>query len=343
METTTATTSGGDTMSKRDLPRQLSRRKFGLAISLGALSTALQGDSSRAVQSSSRAPIQICIFSKHLQWLDYAEMAEAAAELNFDGIDLTVRPGGHVLPDNVERDLPSAVKAVRSAGLDVLTMTTAINDPDDPATEKILGTASDLGIRFYRTGYFRYEDDLSVDSAIDEVHRKMEGLARLNARYEIRGNYQNHAGTGYFGASLWDLREVLNKIGSDHLGSQFDIRHAVVEGAFSWAIDFRALSDYVQTAVAKDFYWKLEGDKWDVINCPLGEGVVDFPAYLKLLRVSGFSGPFSLHLEYPLGGAESGRRELSSGSDQVLTAMRRDLGLLRRLLEEAGFPLSSRA
>src|SRR5690606_5410172 len=148
-----------------------------------------------------------------------------------------------------------------------------------PHTEKILATAADLDIEFYRMGYFRYEKGVPVDQVIDDVRRKMEGLAELNARHRVRGNYQNHAGTGYFGASLWDLREVLNKIGSDHLGSQFDIRHSVVEGAFSWVVDFRALSQHVQTVAIKDFFWEREGDQWNVINCPLGEGAVDFPTY----------------------------------------------------------------
>jgi len=42
---------------------------------------------------------KISIFSKHLQWLDYKEMANVLSEVGFDGADLTVRPGGHVLPD----------------------------------------------------------------------------------------------------------------------------------------------------------------------------------------------------------------------------------------------------
>lgn len=36
--------------------------------------------------------LQLYIFSKHLQFLDYTGMSEAAREMGFDGIDLTVRP-----------------------------------------------------------------------------------------------------------------------------------------------------------------------------------------------------------------------------------------------------------
>ncbi len=39
-------------------------------------------------------PFPLSIFSKQLQWLDYDEMARVAAEIGFDGVDLTVRPRG---------------------------------------------------------------------------------------------------------------------------------------------------------------------------------------------------------------------------------------------------------
>jgi hypothetical protein len=34
--------------------------------------------------------------------------AKAASEIGFNGIDLTVRQKGHVLPENVVKDLPRA-------------------------------------------------------------------------------------------------------------------------------------------------------------------------------------------------------------------------------------------
>ena len=44
---------------------------------------------------------------------DYNEMSKVVAEMGFDGVDLTVRPQGHVLPERVEADLPKAVEAIR--------------------------------------------------------------------------------------------------------------------------------------------------------------------------------------------------------------------------------------
>src|SRR5690606_27659090 len=94
----------------------------------------------------------ICIFSKHLQWLAVPEMIQAAKDLGFDGIDLTVRPGGHVEPAQVVTELPKVVKLIRKAGLEIPMITTSVIDPDDALTTPLLKTASALGIPYYRTG-----------------------------------------------------------------------------------------------------------------------------------------------------------------------------------------------
>jgi hypothetical protein len=52
----------------------------------------------------------LCIFSKHMAQFDWQGLAENARRVGFDGVDLTVRPGGHVLPERVAEDLPRAVK-----------------------------------------------------------------------------------------------------------------------------------------------------------------------------------------------------------------------------------------
>lgn len=318
-------------MTRKKTPAGWSRREFLERGSVGLLTFA--ASKVRVPGSSSPAsPWNIYIFSKHLQWLDFSDMAEVVAELGAGGVDLTVRPGGHVVPERVEEDLPRAVEAFRSAGLEIPMITTAITDPDDPLTERIVRTAAGLGIRYYRTGYYRYEEGRSVAETLDEAGRKLEGLSRLGETWGVRANYQNHAGRNYFGASLWDLRQVLQEVASPWLGCQFDIRHAAVEGGLNWPVDLRAIADFVQTAVVKDFRWEKSRQGWRVENCPLGEGMVDFPEFFDLLGETGFSGPISVHFEYPLGGAESGARQLGADGKEVVSAMRRDLGRLKQWL-----------
>jgi len=42
-----------------------------------------------------------------------------------------------------------------------------------------------------------------------------------------------------------------------------------------------------------------------------------------------------MHFEYPLGGANQGRREISCVPDVVIHAMKKDLGVLKHWLKQA--------
>ena len=287
---------------------------------------------SAAPPSRADAARPVCIFSKHLQWLDYREMAELAAEIGFDGVDLTVRPGGHVLPERAAADLPRAVEAVRAAGLAVPMITTAIVRPDDPVTASILGTARDLGIRHYRMGYLAYQDSTGVAASLEAHRPLMRELAAMNEEYGLHGAYQNHAGTGV-GGPVWDLWVLLRDLDPRWIGCQYDIRHAMVEGGTSWPLALKLLAPYIQITAIKDFHWaKDDRGRWRIANVPLREGMVDFDAYFGLVKELAIAGPISLHYEYhpfegmgtPLPIPERRRRDLP--------LMRRDLESLRAML-----------
>src|SRR4051794_18536152 len=123
----------------------MTRRNFYTSSLLTAAGLSLQLSSlaksnAFAVDGTSidRAPgkIPVCIFSKQLQWMNYQDMANAMAELGYDGIDLTVRKGGHVLPERVSEDLPKAVEAAKKAGIGIYMISTEIEDAVNPLTEK---------------------------------------------------------------------------------------------------------------------------------------------------------------------------------------------------------------
>jgi len=313
----------------------LSRRELLARAAAGLAAMPLTAIAGKNFQPNEKK-FPICIFSKHLQWLDYNGMAQTAAELGFDGVDLTVRRGGHVLPDRAENDLPKAVEAIKAAGIKPLMMATDINDPDDPNTEKVLKTASALGINYYRLGYYRYEDNKSIVSTLKEAKPKIRDLAAINKHYNIHGAYQNHAGSMYVGAPVWDLWELIRDLDPKYIGCQFDIRHATVEGAQTWPLHLRLMAKYVKTLVAKDFTWEKQNNRWQTINCPLGEGAVDFDSYLQLLKKSSIAGPISVHYEYDLGGANHGADKLTIEKEKVLTAIRSDLEFLKTRLSENG-------
>src|SRR5687768_5304447 len=91
--------------------------------------------------------MQWVMFSKHLAPLSVPEAGAAVRELGFDGLDLTVRPGGHVLPENVKEALPAAVTALRDMGLTIPMITTGIVDAEESHADAIFATAAACGIR----------------------------------------------------------------------------------------------------------------------------------------------------------------------------------------------------
>lgn len=315
---------------------KITRRDFVSTVAAAAAVAAVEEGYALRGEEGSGEPLPVCVFSKHLQWTGFEESGRIAASLGLDGLDLTVRPGGHVLPERVEEDLPRAVEAIRRGGSSVPMMTTAINDPRDERTEAILRTASQLGIKYYRMGYYHYEEKTEIEATLAEAEAKMRGLAQLNEKYGMKGDYQNHAGRNYFGASLWDLWAVLSKIGSNAIGVQFDLRHATVEGSQNWPVDFRAVAGSVHSIVTKDFRWNCTKGQEGVEDVALGQGITNFPEFFRTLKGRSWRGPISLHLEYPLGGADQGRRELTIPTSEVLDAMKRDLGVLKNWLREAG-------
>ena len=279
-------------------------------------------------------PLSIHIFSKHLQFLDFHKTGQMSAELGFDGVDLTVRPKGHVLPENVKTDLPRAIKDIEKGGSKCIMMTTAVSDIDNPLDVDVIATAAANGIKTYRANWFKYRKDMSLEESLDYYKWKVRQLGELNKRHNIVGGYQNHSGTK-IGASVWEVREILDSVDLAFFGTQYDIRYAVAEGGRGWPNGVKLLKDRIKTIVLKDFKWGQVKGKWKIVNVPIGEGMVDFDAYFKMLKSYGLNPPTSLHLEYPLGGAEKGRSEITVDRKVVYDAMKKDLMLIQELWQKA--------
>lgn len=277
---------------------------------------------------------KIHIFSKHLQFLDYNAMSEVAREIGFDGIDLTVRPKGHVLPEKVEDDLPKAVDAMKKAGLAPSLFCTAVESAVNATDVRLLQTAARLGFRYYRMNWYRYPDNQSMPQALDSFADKIGGLARLNKKLGLTGCYQNHAGI-LIGSSIWEVYQLLKKAAPEDMGSQYDIRHATVEGGLSWQNGLNLIMPRIKTIVLKDFIWTQRSGKWITQNVPFGQGMIDWDAYFKILKKNNIRVPFCLHLEYPIGGAESGSSKLTSDPNTVYEAMKRDLATAKETWEKA--------
>lgn len=280
--------------------------------------------------------LKISLMSKFMQFLDVPAMAEAAARLGYDGIDLCVRPGGHVAPERVQQDLPKAIEIIRKNGLVVEMITSSIVDERSPHAKEVLKTASSLGIRYYRWGGFTYKPGIGIAEQLDALKPRVKALAKLNREYDMCAIYHTHSGPNLVGASIWDVWLLVKDEDTRAVAINFDIGHATVEGGLGgWEHSARLALPVSRGIAFKDFRWgKNKKGKWEPAWCPLGEGMVDFKKYLPMVKAAHFAGPVQLHFEYPLGGVDTGARTITIPQQEAFDEMGKGLKTLRSWFKE---------
>ena len=310
----------------------ISRRQALAGLGLAGLSASSRAATEPALK------LRICLMSKFVQFLSVPDMAAKARELGFDGIDLCVRGGAHVLPERAKDDLPKAFEAVRKEGLEMPMITAGIVDARSPHAEDILKTAHSLGIRYYRWGGLSYKGDKSIPAQIEAFKPGVNELAALNKQYDICAMYHTHSGLGMVGASIWDLWLLLKDFDSRWVGVNYDVGHATVEGGYGgWRNTFRLTTPYLKGIAIKDFKWgQDQRGNWIPLWIPIGQGMVNFKQYFPMLKSVAFSGPVQMHYEYPLGGVENGATRPAISEAEVYSNMHRDLKTLRTWMAEAG-------
>jgi len=269
----------------------------------------------------------IVVFSKHLAELGWRDLGVAVRQAGFDGVDLTVRPAGHVLPARVTEDLPRAVAAIRDGGSQVAMLTTGLTRPDDPAARATLQAARTVGVPRLKAGYYRYAF-ADVRRELAEATTAFHALVRMAAEAGVVLAYHNHSGD-YVGAPVWDALQMIEGQPPTATGIYFDVRHATVEGGLGgWRVAAQMAAPHLRMLAIKDCYWeKGANGRWRVVDCPVGDGMVDWKAFATELRLAKFSGPMSLHVEYDPGG-----RTPVEKTERMLEAMVRDRTRLVSLL-----------
>ncbi len=314
-------------------PGPITRRGFARTITSVAAAAAIDA----LADNAEMAPLKLSVFSKHLQWAKWDEMAAVAAECGFDGIDLTVRTGGHVEPERVADDLPRAVAAIRKAGLEIPMITAGIVDAASPYAEAILQAASAVGIHNYRWGGFKYNDTQPIPKQLEALKPRVSELAALNSRYNMTAMYHTHSGMEV-GAPIWDLWLILRDVDPKLTGINYDIGHATIEGGVGgWIRSAQLSAPYMRGVALKDFRWARNArGQWKPEWCPVGEGMVQFPRFFAMLKAARFNGPLQVHYEYAgLGGADKGAARLGIPKPEFIAKLKRDLDFLRRELRSA--------
>ena len=235
--------------------------------------------------------------------LSVAESIKLAKEAGFDGIELALNETGEMSLDSTEQEIKEVKKIAEDTGLELYSVACGLywDNPitdDDPAIRakaedivkkeidmaKMLGCDSCLVIPGTVCTEFANPDKV-VDYQ-DAYDRSLEAFLRLKEYAEkAKINIALENVWNKFLTSPIEMKEFIDKIGSDYVGSYFDVGNVLFNGFPEHWI--KILNKRIKKVHFKD-YRKLAGGLHGFVDLLAGD--VDYPAVVDALKAVGYDG-----------------------------------------------------
>lgn len=280
----------------------LSRRDCLLGASVWAASHGLQTALAQAEQPPQAQP-EIAVFTKSFQAWSLPELCEKFQKLGLTGLDLTVRPGGHIEPDQIADKLPEADRIARDQGLRIVQITSSVTD-DDAYGRTLFETAGRLGLGKIKLGYYRHRGVDNLPQEMAQAQRQWRELVRLGKSNGVLPCVHIHSGS-YLPSHGTMLYMMLRDFEPGQIGAYVDSLHMSVEGGVAgWQQGLGLLAPWIELCAIKNYLFTDRGrDKWGQRrwgrkNAPLADGLSPLPEFVNTLQQLGYTGPYSLHSEY---------------------------------------------
>jgi sugar phosphate isomerase/epimerase len=284
--------------------------------------------------------VQIVLNSKFFRTLGIAALGAQARGLGFDGIDVVVRPGHPVHPDNVVTALPEAVKVWTEEGLvcPLASAPVTLVIPDRPEAERLYAGCAAAGVPRVKIGFFPFTPGADYWALVRTARDALAGFARLSERYGVQTVYQVHSGP-VLGSNCAGLMHLLRGFDPRRLGAYPDLGHMLLDGE-DYPMGLAMVREHLSIVAVKDACHSPEPAGSEPPFVPrfvsLGRGAVNWRRALGALKALDFDGAFSVHTEYEFG--ESIMRQVGYADatpPQLEERARADAAFLRRMWDLA--------
>lgn len=197
--------------------------------------------------------MQLVLFTKLFLGKSIEEIADTGADLGFDGIDLLVRNGHQVTPDDPAGIRP-AVERLQEAGLSVPMATTDITDPARQDTEAIFAALVEAGITTARLGYWKYDPSVGYRTLLEGARRDLDALAKIARKTGLALTIQLHGDTIH--ASGAQTSALLEGHDVSVLGAYADPGNQTVQdGREDWQFTLDILEPWLTALGVKNGGW----------------------------------------------------------------------------------------
>ena len=296
----------------------ITRRELIAGLAGGAAIASAQNRT--AAGPKARLSPAICVHSEQFAKIPYDELGPLLKTMGFDGCVISFGPTGHVTPAHADLDLMRFVEAITGNGLDVPELATTFTSPNDATVRLAFAVGGEMGIPVFRPGEWQLPGGAAAAQTMDQrlaaVQRDLMGFASMASQTNMAIALHNGGG-GVFGAALWDTQMLIRGLDQRLVGYDFDIGYATAHGGPEAAASaLRMALPRLKAVTVRDCYWNKTGGGWKLTQCPLGEGMVDWPPFFAALAGARFTGPMLLAQEH--------------GGESEVEPIRKDLAFLKK-------------
>lgn len=241
-----------------------------------------------------RAPgMPFTLFTKPWPDKSLPDLARFVQKLGFEGIELPVRPGFQVPPEEVTRGLPAAAAVFKDQGL-------KIGSIAGPTDEKTFAACAEAGVPIIRV-MAPIPEGKHLLEAIADYQRLWDALVPLAEKHGVAVGVQNHYGR--FLANAMQLRYAIGNHNPKHICAIWDPAHNGLEGEqVDLALD--AVWSHLRIVNFKSAFWRLTSPPdaneatWEVCWTTGRLGRTNWRWTANELRNRGFSGDICFSAEY---------------------------------------------
>ena len=221
------------------------------------------------------------------------ELGALVAEMGFDGVELPVRPGYQVEPENAQDLLPAAAATLKKHGVELISVA-------GPCTEAIIRACGEAGGPILRI-MVRIPDDTDYLSHIENTQRAWDGLLPVLERSGVTLGVQNHKQR--FLTHAMHIYHAIHRYDPKQIGAVWDAAHEAFAGADpELALD--VVWSHLCLVNLKNGLWEWDGTsnlgvtKWKPKWVAGHQGLCDWPRVAHELKCRSYAGDICLTAEY---------------------------------------------
>lgn len=264
---------------------------------------------------------EITVFTK--PWTEpLPALADRIAALGVDGVELPVRPGYQVIPEQIGRDLGKAAETLGVRGLSIRSVAGSMD-------EATIAACGDAGIGIIRV-CLKIDMSIGYLASVERYRRQFDDLLPALERFGVTIGVQNHYGIHI--ASAVGTLHLIERYDPKHVCAVLDMAHCAVDGEpVTMAVDI--VKDRLRGLVnfKSAYHRRANGPEEEAVYkvhwTTHRHAGYAWREFVECLRAIGYAGAYCLPAEYSHPSGKGQRM-----GDDVMPFLREDVAHLKALL-----------